>query len=254
MIQATGRSAAEAPEAGAGRAWALLEVIAFSALVLGLGPLVAEIGAPPFLTFVANPLILGCVWFTPLWARRQRGGDRGPAPERAAPQVWSAGRTALVCLAATLLFFTFKLFVSPAFDGLAETYLGGDRLAQTREYAFLRGDPEAFAQWLALIWLFAALGEEVFFRGLLLSRLETAFGDGFAACFLAVALQAAAFAFHHFESGPVAVVQSLASGLYLGVCYVLAGRRLVPVIVAHGLWDSFGLTMLFLGIADSDGA
>lgn len=52
----------------------------------------------------------------------------------------------------------------------------------------------------------------------------------------------------------MAVVQSLASGLYLGVCYVLAGRRLLPVIVAHGLWDSFGLTMLFLGIADSDGA
>lgn len=52
----------------------------------------------------------------------------------------------------------------------------------------------------------------------------------------------------------MAVVQSLASGLYLGICYVLAGRRLLPVIVAHGLWDSFGLTMLFLGIADSDGA
>lgn len=184
MIQATGRSAAEAPEAGAGRAWALLEVIAFSALVLGLGPLVAEIGAPPFLTFVANPLILGCVWFTFLWARRQRGGDRGSAPERAAPQVWSAGRTALVCLAATLLFFAFKLFVSPAFDGLAETYLGGDRLAQTREYAFLRGDPEAFAQWLALIWLFAALGEEVFFGGCFLVDLKQLSATGLQLVFL----------------------------------------------------------------------
>ncbi len=231
----------------------LFEVIVFLGLLFGLGPLLQATSGPSILTLFQNPLFLGILWFGFLYARRGRALDIGLARERNRAQPWSGGKLALVCFAVTLGFFAWNLFAEPLLDKVAVAYLGGDTLEQTRKYEFLRGDPVALAQWLALIWLFAALGEELFFRGFLQSRMEQMLGGGTAASIAALVGQAVVFGFHHMEDGSVAVVGTAASGLFLGACFLLTGRRLLPVIIAHGLWDSFGLTMLFLGVASSGG-
>lgn len=248
-----GESASSAGKAGS-PAIHLFEVVLFLGLLFGLGPLLQATTGPSILTLFQNPLFLCILWFGFLYARGGRPLDIGLARERNRAQPWSGGKLALVCFAVTLGFFAWNLFAEPVLDKMAVTHLGGDTLEQTRKYEFLQGDPVALAQWLALIWLFAALGEELFFRGFLQSRMEQMLGGGTAASIAALVGQAVVFGFHHIEDGSVAVVGTAASGLFLGACFLLTGRRLLPVIIAHGLWDSFGLTMLFLGVFSSSGS
>lgn len=98
-----------------------------------------------------------------------------------------------------------------------------------------------------VMWTSAALAEEMLFRGYLLTRLSELFGQRAAGWMTAVAVGALLFGLSHFYQGPVGMVSSGATGLVLGVGYWLGGRNLWPLIIAHGIGNSLGFTMLFLG-------
>lgn len=98
---------------------------------------------------------------------------------------------------------------------------------------------------LPIGWGSAAFGEELLARGYLLHRFAQLAGRP-----LAVVLQAAVFAAAHFYQGIMGVANIFALALIFGVVYYRCGRNLWPLIVAHGLTDTVGLTLLFLGRAD----
>lgn len=233
---------------GAGRAGNAAEVVGFGLLVLGLKPALAllerasgvELG---LLTILANPLALGGAW---LVLTRLRGEplDRFGLARPARPVRAVAAGLLLFLLVAAV-----KIGGAPLFDGIAEAWLGGDPAAQGRAFRFVEGDTAAYLRWLALVWLFAAIGEELFFRGLLMPKLANALGDGRAAWTTALAAQALLFGLLHAGSGAAAALNAGASGLLYGAGYLKFGRSLLPAVIAHGLWDTFGLTMLYLGLS-----
>lgn len=98
---------------------------------------------------------------------------------------------------------------------------------------------------LPIAWGSAAFGEELIARGFILHRFSSLFGDG-----LAIVAQAALFALAHAYQGPVGMANIFALALVFGVVYVRCGRNLWPVIVAHGLVDTVGITLIYLGKAD----
>jgi membrane protease YdiL (CAAX protease family) len=49
--------------------------------------------------------------------------------------------------------------------------------------------------------------------------------------------------------GPRGVMNAAAIGLVSGVVYRANGRNLWPLVIAHGLVDSVGLTMLRVGVS-----
>ena len=98
-------------------------------------------------------------------------------------------------------------------------------------------------------WGTAAFGEELVFRGFLNTRLATAFGGGQAAIALSVVVQALLFGLVHAYLGPRGIMNAAAIGLVSGAVYWANGRNLWPLVIAHGLVDSVGLTMLRLGAA-----
>ena len=102
--------------------------------------------------------------------------------------------------------------------------------------------------YLPLIWGFAALGEEVSYRGYLLNRAAQAGGASTGAYWLAVLITAVLFGYGHYYKGPAGVVDSGMAGLVLGAAYLLAGRNLWVTILAHGFIDTFGLGMAYLGL------
>ena len=116
----------------------------------------------------------------------------------------------------------------------------------------LRGN---LALYLALLvpitWGTAAFGEELIFRGFLVRRLADALGGTARAELAAVVGQATLFAFGHAYLGPRGMLNAGALGLLAGLCYRWNGRNLWPLFIAHGLVDSIGLTVLFLGVAHS---
>jgi membrane protease YdiL (CAAX protease family) len=102
---------------------------------------------------------------------------------------------------------------------------------------------------LPLGWGTAAFGEELLFRGFFNTRLIRLFGRGRLAVVFAAFGQAALFGLVHWYLGPLGVLNAFAIGLVSAAVYSLNGRNLWPLIIAHGLVDTFGLTMLRLGVA-----
>ena len=87
----------------------------------------------------------------------------------------------------------------------------------------------------ARVMVTAAFGEEVIFRGFLLPRLEVLFAGSPFAVPLAVIGQALIFGLLHYSSGPATVLAAGLIGLVFGAAYVLGGRNLWPLIVAHAI-------------------
>lgn len=115
-------------------------------------------------------------------------------------------------------------------------------------FAHLRGNPAALAQVLVIAWTTAAIGEELLFRGFLLTRIERTFGAGRAGAAGAVALQAAIFGAAHAYLGPRGIATAALVGVIYGAWYVLRGRNLWSLIVAHGLTDTISLLAIAGGV------
>jgi hypothetical protein len=109
------------------------------------------------------------------------------------------------------------------------------------------GNLPGFLWAMVVMWASAAFAEEVLFRGYLLTRLTELFGKQAAGWIAAIIIGALLFGLSHFYQGPVGIVGTGVTGLVLGAGYWLGGRNLWPLIIAHGLGNSLGFTMLFLG-------
>jgi CAAX protease family protein len=114
----------------------------------------------------------------------------------------------------------------------------------------IRGNTLRYLSFLIpLGWGTAAFGEELVYRGFLNTRLSTALGGTPAAEALAGVAQAALFGSAHAYLGPTGVMNATAIGLVAAAVYAADGRNLWPLIVAHGLVDTVGITVLYLGLA-----
>ena len=102
-------------------------------------------------------------------------------------------------------------------------------------------------EWLGIVWTFAAFGEEISYRGYLITRAADAVGRSKLAQWVGVVLVAVLFGYGHFYKGPSGIVDSGMAGLVLGAAYVLSGRNLWVCVLAHGFVDTFGVAAVFTG-------
>jgi membrane protease YdiL (CAAX protease family) len=102
---------------------------------------------------------------------------------------------------------------------------------------------------LGLVWTFAAVGEEISYRGYLTLRGADALGASRTAWVIATIAAAVLFGLGHYYKGPVGMVDSGVAGLILGAAYLLSGRCLWTAILAHGLIDTTGVLLLYSGLA-----
>lgn len=167
----------------------------------------------------------------------RRRGERWPATGLSRPERVRA--TLGLALAGVLAAFIL--------DGLTQTFLeaafgAGQDLSGFRD---LVGRPARLARLLAAAWLFAAWGEEVFFRGWLMARLDALLGrrNGRAT----LLLQAALFGAVHASQGPAGAVSAGLYGLVYGLLVRRARGSLWAAILAHGLIDTVGLVAIYAG-------
>jgi membrane protease YdiL (CAAX protease family) len=102
-------------------------------------------------------------------------------------------------------------------------------------------------QWLLLVWTFAAFGEEIGYRGYLLTRAADVGGRSRAAYWVGVLAVSVLFGYGHYYKGPSGIVDSGMAGLVLGAAYLLSGRNLWVCILAHGFIDTFGIVGAYFG-------
>ena len=100
---------------------------------------------------------------------------------------------------------------------------------------------------LLLVWTFAAFGEEIAYRGYLLTRAADIGRRSKAAYWIGIVLVSILFGYGHYYKGAAGVIDSGVAGLILGTAYMLAGRNLWASIFAHGFIDTFGIIDAFFG-------
>lgn len=101
--------------------------------------------------------------------------------------------------------------------------------------------------WLGIVWTWAAFGEEIAYRGYLVTRAADLGARSQSAYWIGVLCVSVLFGIGHYYKGPSGIIDSGVAGLILGAAYMLSGRNLWASILAHGFIDTFAVTALFLG-------
>ena len=100
-------------------------------------------------------------------------------------------------------------------------------------YDFLRGNAMAALVMALLLPLTAAIPEEIVYRGFLIHQFTGLYGRRPASTAFAVVSQALIFGLVHFQWGLGGILMTSIMGLVWGIAYVLCGRNLWIVIMAH---------------------
>ncbi len=112
----------------------------------------------------------------------------------------------------------------------------------------VQGNLPMLLLWLGIVWTAAAFGEEIFFRGFMVTRAITLFqGVPFAAVF-AVVIPALLFGLGHFYyQGLRGLVTTAAIGIAFGAAFLLLKRNLWPLVLVHGIVDTINFITLYVG-------
>ncbi|WP_405232486.1 CPBP family intramembrane glutamic endopeptidase [Lentisalinibacter salinarum] len=100
-------------------------------------------------------------------------------------------------------------------------------------YDALRGNLFGVLAMALVLPLTAAIPEEVLYRGFLIERLSRLLGPLPGSALIAVLLQALVFGSVHFQWGVGGVVVTTVMGIVWGIAFLLCGRNLWIVIIAH---------------------
>lgn len=225
---------------------AAIELAVFGALAL-----ILRIGLDPLFWRFAGPVSLVATLACVVYYLRRRG------------EAWSSfGLIPLKGVKIKLMILPQALLVFGLFAAAVASVLGaGEALG----WAFMKdvpagvedrwGDVEGnlpmFLLWLGIVWTAAAFGEEMFFRGFLVTRTMALFrGVPFAAV-LAVLIPALLFGLGHFYyQGLRGLVTTAAIGIAFGTAFLLLKRNLWPIVLVHGIVDTLTFTALYLGLED----
>lgn len=104
---------------------------------------------------------------------------------------------------------------------------------------------------LALLMFFglpltASIPEEIIYRGFLMDRLSRIFGKGTTGTGMTILVQAMIFGSIHFQWGIGGVLLTTIMGLVWGTAYILSGRNLWVVILAHSFIHVIFVILLYI--------
>lgn len=103
---------------------------------------------------------------------------------------------------------------------------------------------------IALSWLLAGFGEEMIYRGYLLTRVSEIFGGGRTATIIGLVFSSFIFALAHKYQGISGILDSGFMGIYYGLIYLRSGKRLYVSVFTHGVNNTLGFIFLYLGFFD----
>ena len=115
----------------------------------------------------------------------------------------------------------------------------------------IRGNPGVLAGGLLVVWTIAAFGEERVFRGFLLNTIRELLPERAGEkmrWILALVISSVVFGFAHTYQGIAGIVITGIMGLGFGTVYLLKKRNLWFAIITHGLFDTAGFVLVYLGL------
>lgn len=122
-----------------------------------------------------------------------------------------------------------------------------DQPTDVSSFAAMKGSFAQLLVFLAFMWLLAAVGEEVIWRGFVFRALGEWFGGGRWAWVLALVISSAVFGALHVYQGPRGVLHATVGGLVNCGLYQATGRRnlWLPILV-HGIGNTISFVLIYL--------
>lgn len=114
-------------------------------------------------------------------------------------------------------------------------------------FATLEGNFAMFAVLLIVSWTTAGFGEEVIWRGFLMTRILSIFGDGPLGRVAALVVSSVGFGLMHFYQGITGVFLTGFTGLVFGLVFLFSGRRLWGVVFLHAWTDTVAMVLFYTG-------
>lgn len=183
----------------------------------------------------STPLLLIYGWLM-LWLRGVGWRDVGLRR----PISW--GRTILLGVGVGIGFQFLSLYV---IEPLIARFTG--ELPDVSQFAPLVGNTFFFLISLALSWTLAAFAEELAYRGYLMNRFADLIGGTRTAWVISLIVVNILFGLVHLYQGASGIIATGLSGLLFGVMYLATGRNLWAAIIAHGVNDTIGFTLIYVG-------
>jgi uncharacterized protein len=201
--------------------------------------LVAFVARALRLPFPGSIAVVACVLLAS-W-RLTRSAESWLSIGMRRPSSWGGVALSVVALYVTVA-AGMALLVTPLADAMRWPPLDASA------FMAVRGNTATLAGMLVLVWTVVAFGEELLFRGFILNRLRTPLGPNALGGVVAVASQAALFGVGHFYLGARGIAAATLVGVVYGAWYLLRGRNLWPLIVAHGITDTVSMVAIYAGV------
>jgi len=217
-------------------------VFLVAASIVGIGwSVVAE---DPFarqvVVWVANVSMLVAIWVG-LRARGETWNHLG------LKRISGGGRAVVRLLLQSVAVLVFALAAFVVGSVLALNLAPLPESADMTGYGYLEGNLPMLLLALAAVYVVSSFGEELVYRGFLMTRIAAMGRSTRAAWAGAAVVSALVFGAAHFAWGVVGIVQTTLMGLALAVSFLLARRNLWPLVLAHAYIDTILLVQLYLG-------
>lgn len=215
-------------------------LVAFVIVAVGWG----LVGADPFarqaVVWIANIAMLVTIWI----GLRVRG------------QTWEhigltlrigGGRALVRAVLQSIVVLVGALAAFVAGSVVTANIAAAPEQADMSGYTYLQGNFLMLLVALPAVYVVSSFGEEVVYRGFLLTRLAEIGQGSRAAWSTALLISALVFGLAHFSWGIVGIVQTTFMGLALAASYLLMRRNLWVLILAHACIDTLLLVQMYLG-------
>lgn len=144
------------------------------------------------------------------------------------------GLTAIILIGTVISIMIFEIFLRDLL------FTRTDSTSESTAFSELKGNIPYFFSIIGFVWIESFL-EELQDRGFSLNRFESLFRKIPLSTVLAVLSQAAIFGFRHsYDFSPRSMTTGLI-GLVFGAVYVLTGRNLWPLIIAHIILNTMSM-------------
>lgn len=110
----------------------------------------------------------------------------------------------------------------------------------------IRGDFGNYAILMVIMWIFAAFGEELLFRGFYMKGLARLFGNSNFAWLLSALLISIYFGISHAYQGTAGIIAVTIASFYFSIIFYKNRNNLALAALVHGFYDTIGLTLIYL--------
>ena len=153
-------------------------------------------------------------------------------------------------LGLTLLTMAFFLVCTQLMALVADLFF--EDVGTSDRFSHIEGNLPAYLLIMVLVWTHGSFFEELLFRAFIINHTSEALGGGLGSDIVALIISSAFFGYRHaYYQGWHGALVTGAGGFAFGAFFLWFGRRnIMPLILAHGAFNTLGQTFRYLGIED----